>query len=56
MQFEHVDLVFYAKTHGLIYLIAFSLVVLIYVYRPSNKKKFDAAANSVIDDEDTPCQ
>lgn len=56
MSFEHLDLVFYAKTHGLIYLIVFSLGVLAYVYRPSNKKKFDDAAKRIIDDEDNPCQ
>jgi len=56
MSFEHIDLVFYAKTHGLLYLIAFSVVVLIYVYRPSNKKKFDDAARDILDDEDSPCQ
>jgi len=56
MQFEHIDLVFYAKTHGLLYLIACCVVVLIYVYRPSNKKKFDKAAKSILDDKDSPCQ
>ncbi len=56
MQFEHIDLVYYAKTHGLIYLIVCCVAVLIYVYRPANKQKFDEAASRIIDDEDSPCQ
>jgi cytochrome c oxidase cbb3-type subunit 4 len=56
MPFEHIELVYFAKTHGLIYLMAFSVAVIFYVYRPSNKKKFDRAANAILDAEDKPCQ
>lgn len=38
--------------------VAFALfaVVLVYVYWPSNKKRFDRAAKSILDDKDKPQQ
>ena len=54
MAFDHDTLVWFAKSFGLIYLIALSLVVLIYAYWPTNKQQFDRAASAILDDEDTP--
>jgi cytochrome c oxidase cbb3-type subunit IV len=48
----HVDLVATAKSFGLFYLIALSVIVVVYAYWPSNKKKFDRAAESILVDED----
>lgn len=54
---EHETLVAISKSWGLFYLIGFSVLVLIYAYRPSNRKRFDDAAKSIIeDDEDRPCR
>jgi cytochrome c oxidase cbb3-type subunit 4 len=47
-------LVWFAKTFGLIYLVALSLAVLAYVYWPPNRGRFDGAAKSILDDEDGP--
>ena len=47
-------LVLFSKTFGLFYLIALSVGVLIYVFWPSNRKKFDHAARAVLQDEDKP--
>ena len=46
--------VWFSKSFGLFYLIALSIAVLIYAYWPSNKKQFDEAAQSILDDEDKP--
>ncbi len=54
MDFSHLDLVVIAKTFGLVYLVSLSIGVLFYAYWPSLGKKFDRAANSIIDDEDGP--
>ncbi|WP_373090112.1 cbb3-type cytochrome c oxidase subunit 3 [Sneathiella sp.] len=54
MSFDHETLVAIAKSYGLFYLIGLSIAVLIYTFWPSNKKPFDRAANSIIDDEDRP--
>jgi len=51
----HHTLVFIAKTGGLLYLLLLSLVVVVYVCWPSNRKSFDQAANSILEDEDRPC-
>jgi cytochrome c oxidase cbb3-type subunit 4 len=51
----HDDLVWLAKSAGLFYLIAMSVIVLVYVYWPSNKKRFEHAATSILNDEDRPC-
>lgn len=56
MSFQHVDLVLYAKSYGLLYLLSIFIGVVVYACWPSNKDKFNDAANSVLDDEDTPCQ
>ena len=54
MDLSHQDLVVIAKTFGLLYLVTLSIGVLLYAYWPSLGKKFDRAANSIIDDEDGP--
>jgi cytochrome c oxidase cbb3-type subunit 4 len=47
-------IVWFSKSFGLFYLIALSIAVVVYAYWPSNKKQFDEAAQSVLDDEDKP--
>lgn len=54
LELSHDFLVYFAKSWGLFYLIAFSVGVLIYAYRPSKKATFDRAANQVLEDEDKP--
>jgi len=54
MSVAHDFLVGVSKSFGLFYLIALSVAVLIYTYWPSNKQRFDHAAKSILDDEDTP--
>jgi cytochrome c oxidase cbb3-type subunit 4 len=54
MELDHNAMVAFAKSFGLFYLIALSIGVVIYAYWPSNKKRFDRAASSIVDDEDKP--
>ncbi len=54
MAFDHDTLVWFSKSFGLFYLIAFSCLVIAYAYWPSNKKPFDQAAESILRDEDKP--
>ena len=54
MSVEHDLLVAISKSFGLFYLIALSIAVLIYTFWPSNRKRFDHAANSILHDEDRP--
>lgn len=56
MELDHNAMVAFAKSFGLFYLIALSIGVVIYAYWPSNKKRFDRAASSIVDDEDKPWQ
>jgi cytochrome c oxidase cbb3-type subunit 4 len=51
---DHDTLVWFSKSYGLFYLLALSVAVLVYVYWPSNKKVFDDAGRSIIEDEDRP--
>jgi cytochrome c oxidase cbb3-type subunit 4 len=46
--------VWFSKSFGLFYLIALSIAVLVYAFWPSNKKRFDDAAQSILDQEDKP--
>jgi cytochrome c oxidase cbb3-type subunit 4 len=55
MAIEHDLLVFVSKTFGLFYLIALSIAVVIYAYWPLNKARFDAAARTILNQEDRPC-
>jgi cytochrome c oxidase cbb3-type subunit 4 len=54
MSVEHDFLVAIAKSYGLFFLISLSIAVLIYAFWPSNKKRFDRAARSILQDEDRP--
>jgi cytochrome c oxidase cbb3-type subunit 4 len=54
MTIEHDFLVGFSKSFGLFYLIALSVGVLIYAYWPSNRKRFDHAAQSILTKEDKP--
>ena len=54
MSIDHDFLVGMSKSFGLFYLIAFSIGVLAYTYWPSNKNRFDRAAQSILRDEDQP--
>ena len=46
----------FAKSFGLIYLIALSVGITVYAFWPAFGKRFDKAAKSVLDDEDSPCR
>ncbi|TNE35266.1 MAG: cbb3-type cytochrome c oxidase subunit 3 [Alphaproteobacteria bacterium] len=56
MTIEHEILVIAAKSYGLFYLIGLSVIVLAYTFWPSNKKPFERAAKSIMEDEDRPWQ
>jgi cytochrome c oxidase cbb3-type subunit IV len=47
-------MVWLSKSFGLFYLIALSIGVVVYAYWPSNKERFDKAAQSILGDEDKP--
>ncbi|WP_414901763.1 cbb3-type cytochrome c oxidase subunit 3 [Sphingomonas flavalba] len=56
MIFDHHILVGFSKSFGLFYLIGLSLAALTYALWPSNRERFDRAANAILEDsEDTPC-
>lgn len=48
----HDDLVWLAKSAGLFYLLGLSIVILVYVYWPSNKARFERAAAAILHDND----
>lgn len=54
MDMSHSALVIFAKSFGLVYLVALSIGVLAYAFWPALGQRFDRAANSIIDDEDKP--
>ena len=54
MSVDHNFLVAMSKSFGLFYLILFAIAVLAHTYRPSNKSRFDRAAQSILRDEDQP--
>lgn len=54
MSIAHDTVVWFSKSFGLFYLLALSLAVAVYAYWPSNKKRFDNAAASILVDEDKP--
>jgi len=56
MSLDHDTVVWFSKTFGLLYLIALSVIVLLYAYWPSNKQRFDRAADSLLHDENKPCR
>ena len=54
MDIDHNSLVAFAKSWGLLYLIAFAAVVMVYTFWPSNRKKFTDAKKSILDRDDKP--
>ena len=54
IELSHDFLTYVAKSWGLFYLIALSIGVLIYAYRPSKKASFDRAARQILDAKDEP--
>ena len=54
MSFDYATLTAFAKSWGLFYLLAMTAAVLVYTFRPRNRKKFDAAKTSVLREEDRP--
>ncbi len=55
MGFDHDSVVAFAKSWGLFYLITMAAGVLAYMFWPGSSKRFDHAANSIMDDENGPC-
>ena len=51
MTLDYDTLVSFAKSWGLFYLIAMSVVVVIYTFRPSNKRRFHKAKHDILDDD-----
>ena len=51
---DHDFTVWFSKSFGLFYLIALSIIIVAYAFWPSNKKRFDKAAKSILGDEDKP--
>jgi len=47
-------LAWFSKSFGLFYLLALAIGVVIYAYRPSNRRRFDRAAHSILEEEDRP--
>ena len=56
MKLDFDTLVWFSKSFGLFYLIALAIGVLIYACRPSNRERFERAADSVLDKGDRPCR
>jgi cytochrome c oxidase cbb3-type subunit 4 len=54
MDLDHDAVVAFSKSWGLFYLIAFVLAVLVYTFWPSNRKRFDRAKKSILDQDDKP--
>jgi len=52
---DHDQLLYISKYYGLVYLLIFSLCILVYALWPKNKAKFSKAAKSIMEDpEDKP--
>ena len=54
MDFDHETIVAFSKSWGLFYLIALAIGVAIYTFWPSNRKRFDRAKHSILDQDDRP--
>jgi cytochrome c oxidase cbb3-type subunit IV len=54
MAIDHDTLVGFAKSWGLFYLIAMAVGVVVYTLWPKNRKRFDKAKKSILDEDDTP--
>lgn len=49
---DHESIVAFAKSWGLFYLIGLAIAVVAYVLWPSNRKRFDRAKKSILEDDD----
>lgn len=56
MGLDHETLVVLTRSAGLVYFMLLAAGVVVYTFLPRNKKRFDDAARSIIDDEDRPCR
>jgi cytochrome c oxidase cbb3-type subunit 4 len=56
MEFSHDALVAISKSWGLFYLIAFSIAVVVYAFRPRNRQQFNQAKHSILEQDDRPWQ
>lgn len=54
MSLDHAAVVAFAKSWGLFYLLALFAGALVYALWPSNRKRFDAAKESILDEDDRP--
>lgn len=54
MDLDHDTIVGFSKSWGLFYLIGLAIVVLIYTFRPSNRRRFTEAKKSILDGDDKP--
>ena len=54
MDFDHNTLVAFSKSWGLLYLMGFFVFVIVYVFWPTNRKRFDRAKTSILDGDDKP--
>ena len=54
MGLDHDSVVWFSKSFGLFYLVAFAIAVVVYAYWPSNRTRFDKAAVSILSEEDKP--
>ena len=54
MDIAHETLVGFAKSFGLFYLIAMSIVAVAYAFWPSKQAQFDRAAKGILEGEDRP--
>ena len=53
---DNESLVWLSKSFGLFYLIGLSIIIVAYAYWPANKKAFDRAALSILQDDDRPTE
>lgn len=51
---DHGTLVWFSKSFGLFYLLGLSVAVVVYACWPSNRSRFDHAAETILQDEDGP--
>ena len=54
MTIDHDTLVWFAQSFGLFYLVALLVGVVVYAYWPSNKQRFDRAAETILHESDQP--
>lgn len=56
MDFSYHSLVAFSKSWGLFYMMGFFLCVCVYAFWPRNRKRFDRAKHSILDQDDKPWQ